>query len=70
MSKLKLPYKGGILKLKMKRGSVGPCLSALSFHAKGESLMEERTLYDVVIIGSGPGGMTAALYTSRANLKH
>lgn len=31
--------------------------------------MEEKTIYDVVIIGSGPGGMTAALYTSRANLK-
>ena len=31
--------------------------------------MEEKAIYDVVIIGSGPGGMTAALYTSRANLK-
>ncbi|MDC0559157.1 FAD-dependent oxidoreductase, partial [Candidatus Izimaplasma bacterium] len=25
--------------------------------------------YDVIIIGAGPGGMTAAIYTQRANLK-
>ena len=25
--------------------------------------------YDVIIVGAGPGGMTAALYTQRANLK-
>lgn len=31
--------------------------------------MEEKNIYDVIIIGSGPGGMTAALYASRANLK-
>ncbi|MDX8363890.1 thioredoxin-disulfide reductase [Cytobacillus sp. IB215665] len=30
--------------------------------------MAEDTIYDVVIIGAGPAGMTAAVYTSRANL--
>ncbi len=30
--------------------------------------MTEETIYDVVIIGAGPAGMTAAVYTSRANL--
>lgn len=28
----------------------------------------ENTLYDVAIIGGGPAGLTAAIYTSRANL--
>ncbi|WP_269774243.1 thioredoxin-disulfide reductase [Bacillus siamensis] len=30
--------------------------------------MSEEKFYDVIIIGAGPAGMTAAVYTSRANL--
>lgn len=31
--------------------------------------MTEENIYDVVIIGAGPAGMTAAVYASRANLR-
>ena len=30
--------------------------------------MAEEKIYDIVIIGAGPAGMTAAVYTSRASL--
>ena len=30
--------------------------------------MTEEKIYDVIIAGAGPGGMTAAVYTSRANM--
>ena len=30
--------------------------------------MAEEKIYDVIIVGAGPAGMTAAVYTSRANL--
>lgn len=33
-----------------------------------ERMANEEKQYDVVIIGAGPGGMTAAMYASRANL--
>ena len=31
--------------------------------------MENQTIYDVIIIGSGPAGLTAGIYTSRGNRK-
>lgn len=33
-----------------------------------KSIMSEEHIYDVVIIGAGPAGMTAAVYASRSNL--
>lgn len=35
---------------------------------KGRVFMSEEKLYDVIIAGAGPAGMTAAVYASRANL--
>ncbi|WP_245578442.1 thioredoxin-disulfide reductase [Atopobacter phocae] len=34
-----------------------------------QGMTTQTTDYDVIVIGAGPGGMTAALYTSRSNLK-
>src|SRR5690625_4730128 len=34
----------------------------------GRFFMENERVYDVIIAGAGPAGMTAAVYASRANL--
>lgn len=34
---------------------------------RADNMAEER-MYDVIIVGAGPAGMTAAVYASRANL--
>ena len=34
----------------------------------GSAAPSADTIYDTIIIGSGPAGYTAAIYTSRANL--
>ncbi|MGL5732996.1 MAG: NAD(P)/FAD-dependent oxidoreductase, partial [Metamycoplasmataceae bacterium] len=31
--------------------------------------MSNQTIYDLIVIGSGPAGMNCALYAARANLK-
>ena len=36
----------------------------------GVNSVSEEKIYDVIIIGAGPAGMTAAVYTSRANLSN
>jgi len=35
---------------------------------EGVNRMSKKNIYDVIIIGAGPAGMAAAVYTSRANL--
>jgi thioredoxin reductase (NADPH) len=45
-----------------------PTSTKLLSFVKGVLIVSEEKIYDVIIVGAGPAGMTAAVYTSRANL--
>lgn len=37
---------------------------------EGVTVVSEEKIYDTIIIGAGPAGMTAAVYTSREIFQH